>query len=798
MPLQLPVLDDRNFEQLLQEAKRRIPVYTPEWTNFDVESDPGITLVELFAFLTESLLYRANRVPERNRLKFLQLLGIPLQQAAPAQGLIRVRNERGPVEPLPLDAGVVVAAGAVNFLTLDPVNVLPVDAVAYYKRRISKNDPRHEEFNAKYQAIKEAAQAALEEGGDTAAAGQSSGGTNANGAGATVELDFYETAQTTLPTASEPNPSVNLASDETTDHAVYLALLAPKNVDPEAVREALATQTLSVGVVPALTESDVPPLVPTRVGPKRDPVPSLIFEVPDTTALNAARYERLRVLQQPDVLTGVGVVQLVLPSKDKLQTWEFAEPLQEGTGDFPPRIEDNDVRARLVTWLRVRLPPSQPAAAPGAQASGASGSGGASASGNPSTSAGSSGAQSNQPAVSTGGNQAGTLNARLTWLGVNVARVEQAIPITNELLGTANGEPDQTVILANTPVIEGSVLLQVEDVNKVWQYWQQTDDLLSADETDEVFSVDHEAGQVRFGDGLRGVIPPNGSRIRAGYKYGGGTQGNVAIGAVKGSPDVRLQGGFKVDNPVATWGGDLGETTEEGERNIPLYLRHRDRLVTAQDFKDITMRASGVDVGRVEVLPLFQPDQQRDDAAGVVTVLVVPTTDTVRPLWPSPNRLFLQTVCDYLDERRLVTTEIYVRGPVYVSVSLSVGLEVRAGFFRDKVLDAVRERLEVYLSALPPGGPDATGWPLNKLLLKKDLEAVVTRVEGVEFVNSMEMGVGSGADTDSKRLTGLQLPRLDVLAVREGEAESLDSLLGAQAVPQEPTIVPVPVTKSKC
>ena len=82
MPLELPVLDDRNYEQLLDDAKRRIPSHTPEWTNFDVESDPGITLVQLFAFLTDSLLYRANRIPERNRLKFLQLLGVPLQAAA--------------------------------------------------------------------------------------------------------------------------------------------------------------------------------------------------------------------------------------------------------------------------------------------------------------------------------------------------------------------------------------------------------------------------------------------------------------------------------------------------------------------------------------------------------------------------------------------------------------------------------------------------------------------------------------------------------------------------------------------
>ena len=784
MPLQLPVLDNRNFEQLLQEAKRRIPVYTPEWTNFN-ESDPGITVVQLFAFLTENLLYRADRIPERNRLKFLQLLGIPLQQAAPAGGIVRVRNERGPVEPIVLEAGVVVSAGAVNFLTLDPVNVLPVESVAYSKQRISKDDPQHEEFNAKYQAIKVAALSALEaEAEDDEGASSEEDDDDISGESdeSSVELDFYESTQMPEPSPGEPDPVLDLSGEGTADNAVYLALLAPRNVSPDAAREALANQTLSVGVVPALTDTTVPPLVPVRLGAKRLPVPSLVYEIPDP-GVAGTRYERLRVVQEPDVLSEVGVVQLELPGKEKLKTWEFTEPMQEGTGDYPPRIEDDEVRARLVTWLRVRLPPSSPS---GTQAGGA-------ASGAP-------GAQAqNQPAVSSQGNQGAAVSARLTWVGVNAARVRQAIPVFNELLGTANGEPDQAVVLANTPVIEDSVLLEVQDIDGAWRLWLQTDDLLSAGEADEVFTVDYESGQVRFGDGHRGERPPSGSRIRASYQYGGGTQGNVAIGAVKASPDVRLQGGFKIDNPVATWGGDRGETVEEGERNIPLHLRHRDRLVTAQDFKDVTRRTPGVDVGRVEVLPLYNPDKKLENLAGVVTLLVVPSTDTLRPLWPQPNRLFLKTVCDYLDERRLVTTEIYVRGPEYVSVALSVGLEVRAGYFRDQVVQAVRERLQEYLSSLPPGGPDEEGWPLNKLLLKKDLEAVVTRVAGVEFVNSMEMGVGSELDIESKRLKGLQLPRLDTLDVREGEAESLESILGAKPPEaQEPTVVPVPVTKSKC
>ncbi|HVH13749.1 MAG TPA: hypothetical protein VM759_11885, partial [Longimicrobium sp.] len=74
MPLIVPRIDDRDYPRILSEAMARIPVHTPEWTNFN-DADPGVTLLQLFAFMTDSLLYRANLIPERNRLKFLELLG---------------------------------------------------------------------------------------------------------------------------------------------------------------------------------------------------------------------------------------------------------------------------------------------------------------------------------------------------------------------------------------------------------------------------------------------------------------------------------------------------------------------------------------------------------------------------------------------------------------------------------------------------------------------------------------------------------------------------------------------------
>ncbi|MEL6385276.1 MAG: putative baseplate assembly protein, partial [Cyanobacteria bacterium J06626_18] len=76
-------LDDRTFKDLVDECVLRIPRYCPEWTNHN-PADPGITLIELFSWLTDQMLLRFNQVPRRNYVAFLELLGIRLQPPAPA------------------------------------------------------------------------------------------------------------------------------------------------------------------------------------------------------------------------------------------------------------------------------------------------------------------------------------------------------------------------------------------------------------------------------------------------------------------------------------------------------------------------------------------------------------------------------------------------------------------------------------------------------------------------------------------------------------------------------------------
>jgi predicted phage baseplate assembly protein len=80
-------LDNRSYTDLVNELRRRIPAYTPEWTDYN-DSDPGIALIELFSWLADILIYRINQVPDKAYVQFLQMIGIQLGLPAPAQAYL--------------------------------------------------------------------------------------------------------------------------------------------------------------------------------------------------------------------------------------------------------------------------------------------------------------------------------------------------------------------------------------------------------------------------------------------------------------------------------------------------------------------------------------------------------------------------------------------------------------------------------------------------------------------------------------------------------------------------------------
>ncbi|MEU3824939.1 putative baseplate assembly protein [Streptomyces sp. SID486] len=134
MVLPSPNLDDRRFQQLVDEAKRYVQQRAPEWTDHNV-SDPGVTLIETFAYLVDQLLYRLNRVPDKNYLAFLDLLGISLFPPAAAGAEVDFWLSAPQPETVTLTAGteVTTAAGenedAVVFATTDELRIVPSELI---------------------------------------------------------------------------------------------------------------------------------------------------------------------------------------------------------------------------------------------------------------------------------------------------------------------------------------------------------------------------------------------------------------------------------------------------------------------------------------------------------------------------------------------------------------------------------------------------------------------------------------------------------------------------------------------
>jgi predicted phage baseplate assembly protein len=360
-----------------------------------------------------------------------------------------------------------------------------------------------------------------------------------------------------------------------------------------------------------------------------------------------------------------------------------------------------------------------------------------------------------------------------------------------EVVGTGTGEPDQTFTLMNTPVIVATVQLTVDGVA-----WTQTDDLLAAPSEianatgAQQFTVDSASGTITCGTGLQGARPAAGSKLIASYCYGGGVAGNVGIQAISSSPP--LPAGFLVSNPLPTTGGTAGESLAEAQARIPLYLQNAGRAVSQEDFEEIVQTTPGIDLGRVEILPLYNPDAGVN-APGVVTVMVIPN-DPQNPQGPVPDGYFLQAVCNYLEPRRLLTTEVHVVGPDYQDLSVSVGFDIVAGKDVAVVAEGIKAAISNYLSPLA-GGPNGTGWPLQKNVLVGELLAQAARVDGIDSIEAVLMWDATGTPQTTLSITNLQLPCLTQVGANTGSPNDLTQQASA---PSGLTLVPVPVVPSVC
>lgn len=711
-----PILDNRTQQQLRDELVRRIPAYTPEWTNHN-ESDPGIALLELFAHLGESLLYRFNQIPETTRIEFLRLLGVQPRPAQPAHVLLSATTELP--DGVQVLKGSEASGGKVSFETDDEMYVWPLEAIAAGKTTTTDGsaDSRADALSRLNVA-------------ESAAA-------------------FYRTVVTSLD-PSDPDAATIDVSDQI-DRSMWVAVLGIETTKVEA----LAGRTLFLGV--AFDERLEPPPVLGKITPDEterlragvlsDDPPATLWQLwtGQSDAAGKPLLQPLAVLgDTTHGMVTTGVVKIELPMLPRLRTFV------DGSTDNPPPIDDEDLRQRVIAWLRV----SRPA-----------------------------------------GNDVGDAIGRVLWVGANCVAAEQARTAAPELLGSGTGDADQRFPLTHSPVLVDTVHLQVEEADG-WTDWVEVENFARSALDDRHFTVDHENGAVVFG---RARFPQLGERIRVpSYRYSEGGKGNLpprAITALPRHPAVT------VVNPFAAVGGADAVPLREALAAIPAEVHRRDRAVTPDDFRDLAEEI--VEVARAEALPTFHPDTPTVDAAGVTTLVILPKVDVRNPDAPLPDIGLLRRVATYLEPRRLVTAELYVIPPEYVQVAVSIGVTVRQGYQVDAVRRWVETIVRQYLGAVPPNGPDGRGWPLGRTVRAAELEAIAVQVEGVEYAEGTRLALVTPATATSPRhvverdaitLQTWQLPEVVAVDVARGAPRTP----GTTADPAGGPLTPVPLPPEVC
>jgi Baseplate J-like protein len=678
MPLQAPNLDDRRFQELFEELRSLIPRYAPEWTDHNL-SDPGITMMQLFSWLGEIVLFRLNRVPDRNYIKFLQLIGVEQKPAVPAKAELTFTLVSPSPSMLFIPKGTRVSA---------EVQPPPPSALAMPMLPPEPEDPVIFETDEPLIALGATLKSILAFDG----------------------ISFIDRTQANWIPQQHYPPFGTTPRD---GNALLLGF-ASDNAFPEAEVNLL---------VRVFVEA------------------------------NTAREHRCDVLEEDNFLAAAIAWEYWNGSdwsklsllKDETRSLAQTGHVYFRTPKPPNGIQKGIFGAGLepLYWIRCRLVRSQYELAP-------------------------------------------ELDAVLT----NTVRATAVTTVRDEVLGSSNGQPNQSFRLRNAPIfakmprpleerlrekaarspypneverqafnttvreqeLVKGFLLEVDE-GQGGEPWEEVEDFFNSDASDRHYLLNRTTGDITFGNGEQGRIPLAGINniIARYYRYGGGAKGNVGVEMIT-SLQSPAPGVDTVTNYWAAEGGDDEELVQDTKARAPKELKARDRAVTRQDFEFLALQTPGVRVRRAYALPLFHPQFPDTPVPGAITVIIIPDSKDPKPI---PSEATMQAVCAYLNQHRLLTTEVFIAPPKYVQVRIEATVVARPTANPASVKTHIETVLNVYLHPLT-GGEDGLGWPLGGEVIHSEIFRRVLAVEGVQRIDDLRIVV------DGDRLsscTSAQIPK---------------------------------------
>lgn len=672
-------LDDRTFDELVDECILRIPRYCPEWTDHNL-SDPGITLIELFAWLTDQMLLRFNQVPRKNYVAFLELLGIRLQPPAPAQTDLTFYLSIDLPETYTIPAGVEVATvrtettEAIVFSTDCPLVIAKPHLRHFLTAQTADDTP---------QALRDRV--------------TSEWSRQSNGQwGGSEQLLFEEQPQQ--------------------GNSFYLV------IDPE---ENLEGNVLAIAFKGAAG-------TPTGINPNQPPrrweawdghhwQPVLLREADDLTrgfSFDEIAQQGGNPAQGADVVLHIPEnwpvasfttyrgrwLRCVFTTTDANQPGYNRSPRIIGLG---VRAIGGSVRASHSTLIRdERL-----------------------------------GISNGKPGQ-TFQLQGFPILGRREDEYILVTPLGGLPQKWKEVADFADSGPQDfhyTIDSLTGKVQFGPLIREPDHLRRQTELRSR----IQQPKREEARVLQRDSEAANPSDHQYGAVPPRGSVISiVAYRTGGGRQGNVQSGTLQFLKSAVPYVARVVNYQPARNGADA-ESLDQAVLRAPQILRTRDRAVTAEDFEVLAQRAGAGAIARVRCLPptsgsgsgtvrlVIVPQANTDAIAQGEGI--APELFALRPA-------LQEQVSSYLDERRLLGVQVQLQEPEYVGVAVQteVGLEPAYDNPRaqQEILLNLRLALYRYLNPLI-GGPEGKGWPFGRPVYPSDIVALLQQTPGVRYLGAV-------------------------------------------------------------
>ncbi len=363
--------------------------------------------------------------------------------------------------------------------------------------------------------------------------------------------------------------------------------------------------------------------------------------------------------------------------------------------------------------------------------------------------------------------------AQMRGLHVNAVWAAHLTTRRDEVLGSSDGNPNQSFSVRYPPLLPGQVLEVLElagaraavdlahltadvvaaggsadDVRavadrrtgavlQVWVRWVERPDLVFSGPADRHYTVERSRGLVGFGDDRSGRIPPaltDGIVMRS-YRSGGGRAGNVPLGAL-----TQILAGVPaaaVTNVRAAEGGADGEKDASVLHRGPASVAARGQALTRAHYEVLAREASPA-VAVARVVPAT--DAAGYPATGHVRVIVIP--DSAEPR-PEPSFGLRLRVLEHLRSRcpAAVADRIHVTGPTYHPVGVLAEIVPQSADAAGPVVTAASSALAAFLHPVT-GGPAGDGWSFGRAVHASDVARVLSSVPGLDFVRTLELLVG--------------------------------------------------------